>query len=55
MVSSTSAHALASLVSQVSDDGEITWSTEDVGIVHNEGDMNIMSVSLIRLKNENVR
>ncbi|MGC1276124.1 MAG: sialidase family protein [Planctomycetaceae bacterium] len=44
-------HATASLVARSSSDGGKTWTAEDVPILENEADMNIMSVSLLRLKN----
>lgn len=42
-------HAKAHLVSRFSDDKGKTWSKEDVEVVANEGSMNVMSVSLLRL------
>ena len=42
-------HAGAHLVSRFSDDKGRTWSKEDVEVVANEGSMNVMSVSLLRL------
>ncbi|MDB4583814.1 exo-alpha-sialidase [Draconibacterium sp.] len=42
-------HAQAHLVSRVSGDKGKTWSSEDVLVVPNEGYMNVMSVSLLRL------
>lgn len=48
---STSDHAPAYLAGRVSDDGGKTWSSSDRLIVDREGDMNVMSVSLLRLKN----
>jgi sialidase-1 len=47
---SASDYAAAYLVSRVSADGGKTWSKEDKLVVENEGGMNIMSVSLLRLK-----
>jgi len=44
-------HAPAYLAGRYSDDGGKTWSTEDFTVVENEGDMNVMSVSLLRLQN----
>lgn len=41
----------AFLAGRFSDDGGKTWSKEDQLIVEQEGDMNVMSVSLLRLKN----
>ncbi len=43
-------HDPASLCSRVSKDGGKTWSREDVTVVANEGGMNVMSVSILRLK-----
>lgn len=43
-------HASAYLAGRHSDDGGKTWSDEDVTIISNEGDMNIMSVSMLRLQ-----
>ena len=51
---STSDHAPAYLASRFSDDGGKTWSKEDVTVVEKEGDMNVMSVSLLRLQNGNI-
>ncbi len=42
-------HDPASLCSRVSTDGGKTWSQEDVLVVPNEGGMNVMSVSMLRL------
>jgi Neuraminidase (sialidase) len=47
---STSDHATAYLASRVSTDRGKTWSQEDQVVVENEGGMNVMSVSLLRLK-----
>ncbi len=44
-------HSPAYLASRFSDDGGNTWSSEDVKVVEREGTMNVMSVSLLRLKN----
>ncbi|RTE53530.1 exo-alpha-sialidase [Arenibacter aquaticus] len=44
-------HDPAHLASRYSLDGGITWSVEDEVIVPNEGQMNVMSVSLLRLQN----
>jgi Neuraminidase (sialidase) len=41
----------AHLASRVSNDGGATWSTDDIVLVPNEGGMNVMSVSLVRLSN----
>ncbi len=48
---STSDHAPAYLAGRYSNDGGKTWSEQDQVIVENEGGMNIMSVSLLRLQN----
>ncbi len=42
-------HAAAFLAGRYSSDGGQTWTAEDTVIVPNEGDWNIMSVSLLRL------
>ncbi len=47
-------HAAACLVSRYSDDGGATWSTEDAPVIPNEGIMNVMSVSLLRLQNGSI-
>jgi hypothetical protein len=39
----------AHLASRISKDGGVTWSSEDVVVVPNEGKQNIMSASLLRL------
>jgi sialidase-1 len=41
----------AYLAGRFSDDGGKTWKTEDIKIVEREGTMNVMSVSLLRMKN----
>ncbi len=41
----------AYLASRISKDGGKTWSENDELVIPNEGDQNIMSVSLLRLKN----
>ncbi len=43
-------HDPAHLASRVSTDGGRTWSKESVEVVANEGGMNVMSVSMLRLK-----
>ena len=48
---SSSDHAPAYLAGRYSADGGKTWSANDVMIVAQEGDMNVMSVSLLRLHN----
>lgn len=47
-------HAAASLVSRCSKDGGATWTAEDVEVLANEGGMNIMSVSLLRLSDDSI-
>ena len=42
-------HAAAHLATRFSGDGGKTWSGEDVVVVPNEGELNVMSVSLLRL------
>ncbi|MEX2233901.1 MAG: sialidase family protein [Cyclobacteriaceae bacterium] len=44
----------AYLASRYSTDNGNTWSSEDQLVVKQEGDMNVMSVSLLRLKNGNI-
>jgi sialidase-1 len=39
------------LAARYSSDGGATWTTEDEVVIENEGAMNVMSVSLLRLKN----
>lgn len=51
---STSDHAPAYLAGRYSNDGGKTWSQEDKLILENEGGMNVMSVSLLRLKNGDI-
>lgn len=51
---SSSDHAPAVLANRYSDDGGNTWTEEDEFIVPNEGGMNVMSVSLLRLQNGNI-
>jgi hypothetical protein len=46
----TGDHDAASIVGRYSSDGGRTWTGEDVPIVSGEGTMNVMSVSLLRLK-----
>ena len=43
-------HDPAYLAGRYSSDGGKTWTSEDVKIVDREGTMNVMSVSLLRLK-----
>lgn len=47
---SSSDHATAYLASRVSNDRGKTWSEKDEIVLENEGDMNVMSVSLLRLQ-----
>jgi hypothetical protein len=44
-------NSTAFLAGRTSDDHGKTWTTEDLVIIPNEADMNIMSVSLLRLNN----
>ena len=50
----TSDHASAYLAGRYSSDGGKTWTREDEIILPNEGNMNIMSVSLLRLNSGEV-
>jgi len=50
----TSDHAPAKLMGRYSSDNGKTWTKDDVMIVDNEGDMNVMSVSLLRLQDGNI-
>ena len=52
--SSASDHATAYLAGRYSDDGGKIWTEEDEIIIENEGDMNVMSVSLLRLGNGDI-
>lgn len=47
-------HASAKLVSRVSEDQGATWSPRDRVVVKNEGDWNVMSVSLLRLADDRI-
>ena len=47
---SASDHGAAFLAARVSTDAGETWSAEDTVILPNEGGMNVMSVSLLRLR-----
>ena len=51
---STSDHAPAYLAGRISEDGGKTWSPDDEVILQNEGKMNVMSVSLVRLQNGDI-
>lgn len=50
----SSDHDPAYLAGRYSDDGGRSWTMEDELIVDREGDMNVMSVSLLRLQNGNI-
>ena len=52
--SSTSDHAPAYLAARYSDDGGRSWTDKDEVVVENEGEMNVMSVSLLRLQNGDI-
>jgi len=47
-------HSTARLAGRYSEDGGLTWTTEDVTIICNEGRQNVMSVSLLRLQNDHI-
>ena len=47
-------HAQAHLAGRYSSDGGKTWTTEDEIILPNEGGMNVMSVSFIRMPDESI-
>jgi sialidase-1 len=51
---SSSDHGTAYLAGRFSDDQGKTWTTEDIEILPNEGGMNVMSVSLLRLQNGDI-
>jgi Neuraminidase (sialidase) len=51
---SSSDHATAYLAGRYSEDQGNTWTQEDVEILPNEGGMNVMSVSLLRLQNDDM-
>lgn len=51
---SSSDHAPAHLAGRISEDGGKTWSANDKIILQNEGGMNVMSVSLLRLQNGDI-
>src|SRR5690606_28827671 len=51
---SSSDHAPASLAARYSSDKGKSWTSEDEIIVPNEGGMNVMSVSLLRLQNGDI-
>ena len=52
--SSSNDHAPAFLASRISHDGGRTWSDKDEVVLENEGKMNVMSVSLLRLRNHRI-
>jgi photosystem II stability/assembly factor-like uncharacterized protein len=47
-------HAAAHLAARSSSDGGRTWTSEDRVILENEAGMNVMSVSLVRLANDDI-
>ncbi|MDO5309048.1 MAG: sialidase family protein [Planctomycetia bacterium] len=47
-------HASACLMSRISKDHGQTWSEEDELVLENEGRMNVMSVSLVRLRDRSI-
>lgn len=47
-------HDPAHLASRISKDGGRTWSDQDERVLDNEGEMNVMSVSLLQLDNEEI-
>lgn len=47
-------HDRAYLAGRYSGDGGETWTSEDVLVLANEGGMNVMSVSLLRLQNDQI-
>ncbi len=47
-------HAAAHLASRVSEDGGKSWSETDELVLPNEGDQNVMSVSLLRLADDDI-
>lgn len=51
---SSSDHAPAYLAARYSNDNGKTWTSDDKIILSNEGGMNVMSVSLLRLQNDNI-
>lgn len=51
---SASDHASAYLAGRYSSDNGKTWTTDDVKIIDQEGTMNVMSVSLLRMQNGNI-
>ena len=51
---SSSDHATANLSGRFSSDGGLTWTEEDTLVVSNEGNMNVMSPSLLRLEDNSI-
>lgn len=51
---SSNDHSPATLMGRYSNDGGKTWTKDDEVIIANEGGMNVMSVSLLRLQNGNI-
>ena len=47
-------HASAKLMSRVSRNNGLTWSEDDELVLENEGQMNVMSVSLLRLSDNSI-
>ncbi len=47
-------HSVAHLAGRFSDDGGLTWTDEDAVVLPNEGGMNVMSVSLLRLPTDEI-
>jgi len=47
-------HATAHLAARYSADGGMTWTEEDELVIPAEGDFNVMSVSLLRLPNDDI-
>jgi len=47
-------HAEAYLAGRYSDNGGRTWTQEDVMVLENEGGCNVMSVSLMRMANDDI-
>lgn len=50
----SSDHAAAYLAARISNDGGRTWSQDEQVVVPNEGGMNVMSVSLLRLRSNRI-
>ena len=47
-------HAGAFLAGRYSEDGGETWTGSDIAVISNEGKLNVMSVSLVRLKDDRI-